>query len=64
MLQMLNVVITTMNGARIRRMNKKMASLVGTVVGTRTGLRGGRARRRFQNENRCGEFGIGCRGLG
>ncbi|HET9875558.1 MAG TPA: hypothetical protein VFQ37_07290 [Mycobacterium sp.] len=59
MVQVLNVVMTTMNGARIRRMSRKMTSVVGTVVGTRIGLRGGFARRRVQNASGCNGFGIG-----
>ena len=49
--QKLNVVTTTMSGIRIRRMIRKITSVVGTAVGMSACAVGAAARRRVQRRS-------------
>ena len=59
--QKLNMTMTTIMGNRMRRMIRKITSVVGAVVGMSTTTRGPDDRRRVQSRNRLRRFGI--RGL-
>ena len=59
--QKLNMVMTTITGNRIRRMIRKITSVVGAVTGMSTTVRGPGERRRVQRRNALRRFGI--RGL-